>query len=178
MNGFNKGWYVIYTRPQQEKKLADSLTRLGIECYLPLLSTVSLRRGRKKKMEKPVFPSYVFAMLSSLSEYFVAYESPSFCYYVKVGRQSAMLSNTIIEQIKIALDSSEEVDVVGGSFVAGQSLLISQGPLKGLLGEMIEYNGKNKILVRVQLLNRNLVVNIPERVLSDRMSFAGNTFNH
>ena len=31
-------WYVLYTKPRQEKKVADSLNSIGIITYCPLVS--------------------------------------------------------------------------------------------------------------------------------------------
>jgi hypothetical protein len=42
-------WFVVYTKPLTEKKVADRLCLLGIESYLPLYTTIRQWSDRKKK---------------------------------------------------------------------------------------------------------------------------------
>ena len=53
-------WYVLYTKPRQEKKVADSLNAIGIEAYCPLVTVVKQWSDRKKKVQVPLINSYVF----------------------------------------------------------------------------------------------------------------------
>jgi transcription antitermination factor NusG len=53
-------WYVLYTKPRQEKKVADSLNAIGIEAYCPLVTVVKEWSDRKKKVQIPLINSYVF----------------------------------------------------------------------------------------------------------------------
>ena len=56
-------WYVVYTKPKWEKKVAEQLINSGIECYCPLITQVRQWSDRKKKVEVPLFNSYVFVQL-------------------------------------------------------------------------------------------------------------------
>ncbi|WP_462249674.1 transcription termination/antitermination NusG family protein [Ferruginibacter sp.] len=55
-----KNWYVIYTKPQSEKKVATLLTKKKIENFIPLVSAEAQRTWRHKLVYKPLFKSYVF----------------------------------------------------------------------------------------------------------------------
>jgi transcription antitermination factor NusG len=55
-----KNWYVIYTKPQCEKKVATLLTRKRIENFIPLVSAEVPNSRRNKVVHKPLFKSYVF----------------------------------------------------------------------------------------------------------------------
>ncbi|MEO6221006.1 MAG: transcription termination/antitermination NusG family protein, partial [Ginsengibacter sp.] len=50
-----KTWYVVYTRPRWEKKIAENLLRLGIEHYCPLNKVTRQWSDRKKKVLEPLF---------------------------------------------------------------------------------------------------------------------------
>ena len=56
----NKKWLVLYTKPRNEKKVAERLTKNGFEVYCPLIKTLRQWSDRKKKVEIPMFSSYVF----------------------------------------------------------------------------------------------------------------------
>ena len=60
LSDLSLNWYVVYTKPLTEKKVATRLTELGIEVYLPLYTTVRQWSDRKKKLEKPLINSVVF----------------------------------------------------------------------------------------------------------------------
>ena len=56
----NLKWFVVYTKPLTEKKVAARLMQLGYEVYLPLFTTLKQWSDRKKKLEKPLINSVVF----------------------------------------------------------------------------------------------------------------------
>jgi transcription antitermination factor NusG len=55
-----KNWYVIYTKPQSEKKVASFLTKRKIENFIPLVCAGTQKTWRNKMIYKPLFRSYVF----------------------------------------------------------------------------------------------------------------------
>lgn len=52
-------WFVLYTRPRAEKKLAEQLLEDGIEAYCPTQVEVKQWSDRKKKVETPILPSMI-----------------------------------------------------------------------------------------------------------------------
>jgi transcription antitermination factor NusG len=55
-----KNWYVIHTKPRNEKKVFEQIINKEIEVFLPLIQTVRYWSDRKKKLMIPLFPGYVF----------------------------------------------------------------------------------------------------------------------
>ena len=55
-------WYAIYTKPRNEKKVAENLAAIGIESYCPIVTTLKQWSDRKKMVETPLIPSYVFVI--------------------------------------------------------------------------------------------------------------------
>ncbi len=56
----NMNWYVVYTRPRWEKKIAEKLDANGIEAYCPLNKVQRQWSDRKKTVHEPLFKGYVF----------------------------------------------------------------------------------------------------------------------
>ncbi|MEO8822361.1 MAG: UpxY family transcription antiterminator [Ginsengibacter sp.] len=56
-----KNWYVIYTKPKQEKKVASTLAKRRIEIFLPLNSMKIISSKKIKMRKEPLFKSYIFA---------------------------------------------------------------------------------------------------------------------
>lgn len=58
-----KNWYIVYTKPKSERKVASAFTRRRIENFLPV-NTKQIKSFRKNRIQQePLFDSYVFANL-------------------------------------------------------------------------------------------------------------------
>lgn len=58
-----KNWYIIYTKPKCEKKVASTFTKRKIDNYLPL-NGLQINSVRKRKLKyEPLFDSYIFVNL-------------------------------------------------------------------------------------------------------------------
>jgi transcriptional antiterminator RfaH len=170
MGTFKQGWYVIYTKPRQERKVAEQLSRKNISYFLPIVSSVRQWHDRKKVVQVPLFPSYVFVNLTGVTQFFDGMESDGVCCYVRVNREPAVVPQTVIEQIDLVVRSGQNVDVSSERFHSGQQVLICHGALTGLSGEVIQSNGKEKVLVRVSILNRNILVDLQPSSLTSKMN--------
>lgn len=53
-------WYVIRTKSRQEKKVAQLLSDIGFTIYIPLQTTIRQWSDRKKKVQTPYIPGYLF----------------------------------------------------------------------------------------------------------------------
>ena len=52
--------YAVTTRSRHEKVVAEQLWQKEIECFLPLREVISKWKDRRKKVQFPLFPSYLF----------------------------------------------------------------------------------------------------------------------
>ena len=53
-------WYVLYTKPRHEKRLAERLHSEGRIVFCPLKKTTKQWSDRKKVVEEALFPSFIF----------------------------------------------------------------------------------------------------------------------
>ena len=58
-----KKWHIAYTRPGQEKKVTESLSRKKIECYCPLNNIIHQPFYRKRTVSEVLFCSYSFVRI-------------------------------------------------------------------------------------------------------------------
>ena len=61
-------WYVLYTKPRNEKKVTSLLAEKGVEVYCPQREVIKQWSDRKKKVIAPVFNSYIFVSLDNYKE--------------------------------------------------------------------------------------------------------------
>jgi transcriptional antiterminator RfaH len=182
MNLFRQGWYLIYTKPRHEKKVYALLTEINVNSFLPTRKVLRTWHDRKKYVDEPLFPSYLFVYLDDMRAYYSGMEVEGSLYYVRSGKEIAMVSDSIVNNIKLLVDKSKDIEVSSDHFRPGQQLLIREGPLTGLSCEMIQSNGRQKILVRVHLLQRNLLLTLPPDALMAAMALSdesnGSTFKY
>lgn len=65
----SNSWYVIYTRPYFENKIAILLNRRNIEAYCPLIEVLQNTKSGKKIILEPLFKSYVFVRIDSIENF-------------------------------------------------------------------------------------------------------------
>ncbi len=148
----SRNWLVIYTTPRAEKKVNERLEEQGIETYLPLYKTIRQWSDRKKKVELPLFSSYIFLHVSE-KERLQALETDGvvrFLYYLK---NPAVVRPNEINAIKLFL---QETDGLKIKVEVGQKVEIASGPMEGVYGEVIRI-GKEKLLLRIEQLSMSLV---------------------
>lgn len=157
---FRAGWYLIYTRPRHEKKVHSRLTELNVDSFLPTRKVLRTWHDRKKFIEEPLFPSYVFVYLQDQQSFYLSMESDGYLCYVKSGKNNAVVSESIVNNIKLISGRQEEIHISDVRFQPGKKLVINQGPLTGLSCELVEFSGTQKALVRVDLLKRNILLTL------------------
>ena len=59
-------WYIIYTKPKWEKKVAVALKRRKIENFLPMQNKQIISFRRIKTAEQPLFENYVFVKIQEI----------------------------------------------------------------------------------------------------------------
>jgi transcription antitermination factor NusG len=60
------------------------------------------------------------------------------------------------EQEDLNLDKSEK------KFQVGENVVVTRGPIKGLVASSISLNGKHRIQVNIESLGTNVLLNIPK----------------
>jgi transcriptional antiterminator RfaH len=166
MNIFRKGWYLIYTKPRHEKKVYTQLAEMNIESLLPMTQKLRTRQNTRRYVAEPLFPSYVFIYLEDKQNYFRGIDLEGALYYVRTGKEIARVNEEVIQNVRLITSHGHDLEVSELRFVPGQKLVIKQGPFTGLACEVVHINNKEKLLVRVDLLQRNLLLNIPSGCLA------------
>ncbi|MDR2613721.1 MAG: transcription/translation regulatory transformer protein RfaH, partial [Candidatus Accumulibacter sp.] len=56
-------WYLVHTKPKQEKCALQNLEWQGYECYLPIVPSEKVRQNALTFVDEPLFPRYLFIRL-------------------------------------------------------------------------------------------------------------------
>lgn len=60
----NKNWYAVYTKTLSEKKVAALLSKKKIENFCPFNRITNNQGNRRKMVDEPLFPSFVFVYIN------------------------------------------------------------------------------------------------------------------
>ncbi|WP_281231855.1 UpxY family transcription antiterminator [Flavobacterium gelatinilyticum] len=119
-------WYVLYTKPKWEKKVAERLVQIGIECYCPLITQIKQWSDRKKKVEVPLFNSYVFVQLPDSDRNSVFQIAGVVRYLFWLGKP-AVVRDEEINVIKTSLKSPDLAEISVSSIQVGDKIKLESG---------------------------------------------------
>lgn len=145
-------WYVIYTKPRNEKKVAERLQQIGITVYCPMITMVKQWSDRKKKVQVPLLNSYVFVSLEDKEREQVFQVSGVVRYLFWLGKP-AVVRNEEIEALKEGLNETMASFEVKGIKI-GDQMPIPSGPFQGKEGiiRQISKNSLQLILTELGVL--------------------------
>jgi transcription antitermination factor NusG len=152
---FDKHWYVVYTKPRWEKKVAELLTISGFENYCPLDKVTRQWSDREKIVMEPFFKSYVFVRVSEHQKWKVP-DLPGIISYVYWLGKPAIVPTAEIEQIKSFLNTYDKVLMKPLNITAGHKIKITAGAFRDLQGIVVALKGK-QIQIEIPSLNIALI---------------------
>jgi len=124
-------WYVIRTKPHQERIALVHLSQLCEETLLPMLKHETAAHRRKATTVEPLFPGYLFARFDLQEKYRAIKFARGVLNIVEFGSQPAEVEGATIEAIKERLEDGY-AQITSPSFQEGQVVQIATGPLAGL----------------------------------------------
>ena len=148
-------WLVLHTRPNVELKVAKNINELGIKAYCPSYKQVKQYSDRKKKVERPLLPSYVLVYINEKDRGLV-FHVPGVLRYVFWLGKPAEVRTEEIELLQQNLSGTYS-KVLVQSLKKGDNYTIASGPLKGHEGKVLNiFNNK----LRLELPNLGVLVTL------------------
>jgi transcription antitermination factor NusG len=149
-------WYAAYTSANQEKRVAQELTRRSVECYLPLYRSVRRWKDRCVRLELPLFPGYVFVRVA-LRERLRVLQIPGVARLVGFDGHPAPVPNEDIDAIRACLSGDHAL--LPHPYLDGQRVRVLSGPLAGLTGVVVQKK-QTRLVISFDLLMRSVSVEI------------------
>lgn len=156
-----KQWYVLYVKSRSEKKVLEQLILKNIEAYLPLQKKLRQWSDRRKLVEMPLLPGYVFVHVNR-KDYDRALKTDHVVCYITFEGKAAPVRDKDIEALKQILQQDQiKVELTRDDLVPGEQVEILSGPLMGVRGELIEIKGRHKVGIRIQQIRYTVMVEVP-----------------
>ena len=150
----HRQWYAAYVRLFHERKTAEKLSAMGIRCFVPVREEIHQWSQRKKKVLRVLIPQMIF-IHATPEERLEALTLPSISHYLVLRGEHTptVIPDRQMERFMFMLDySNETVEMYTTPLQPGQAIKVIKGPLSGLEGELIELEGKSKVIIHLDLL--------------------------
>jgi transcription elongation factor/antiterminator RfaH len=151
-------WYALQCWVRKESLIVTQLETQGFECFLPKYKSVREWSDRKKEVEQPLFPGYVFCRFE-YSQRRPIVVTPGVLQVVGCGRTPMPVEQREIEAIQFAIAS--EVPTQPWPYLAiGERVRIHTGKLSGLEGILVNFKGNHRVVLSVSLLQRSVALEV------------------
>jgi transcription antitermination factor NusG len=149
-------WYAVYTRSHCEKIVARELAARQIENYLPAFQELRQWSDRKKVVDLPVFPGYLFARFADSNHTRVeVLRAQGAVQILGAAGRIEPVPDFEIDSVRRLLDS--RVHCFAHPFLQeGAWVRVRRGPLKGQEGRLISIKNQTRLLVSITMLARSV----------------------
>lgn len=152
-------WWVVHTRPRQEKALARRLHHLAVPHYVPQIELTSRSpAGRRRISYVPLFPGYAFLYVND-EERIRSFNSNAIVRFLEVPDG---------EQLRFDLQQIKRLTEMGRPLTAetrlppGSTVRITRGPFENFEGCILDYRAGRRLLVMVNYLQQGVSVELDD----------------
>ncbi len=161
-------WFVLNVKSRHEFITNNELRKKQIATFLPSFKNWRQWKDRRKLIDFPLFPGYLFVHIPLHSEaYLNVLKTRGAVTFISLEPgHPAPISPDEIDTLKILLDSGKEMDVYP-NLKEGTKIRIKSGPLKGAEGIFINKEQDMRFLVNINLLGRSVGLKIYANEIED-----------
>jgi transcription antitermination factor NusG len=153
-------WYAIQTRSRHEKKVADEIQHKGISAFLPLVTRLHNWSDRKKDVQLPLFPGYVFVHTTPSDKARISVlQTPGVARFVGGQGHGTPIPDKQIEGIRVILDKNVPFELYPFLEI-NQRVRIRGGALDGVEGTLVAKNTDHSLVVSIDLIQRSVLVRV------------------
>ncbi|MGE0588544.1 MAG: UpxY family transcription antiterminator [Cyclobacteriaceae bacterium] len=154
----SKSWFVFYTKSRHEKKVKDLLEKRGFEVFLPTHKVLRQWSDRKKKVEVPLFNSYIFVNTEEHKVVDVL-QVPGVSWTIRHNGKPAVLHEREYELINRFLETGLTLEIFATpELETGDKVKVVDGPLRGMYGMLVATTEGNRFVVALESIGQSMRV--------------------
>lgn len=156
-----KQWYVVYTSYNSEKKIFQELNKRNIDAFLPTTKKIRQWSDRKKEVECPLFPNYLFVNVPPENLWTVLMVN-GVIKFVSFEGKPAIVSDVEVDLVRRVVLYANGITMEGcnGNYSKGQKVRVNRGPLQGLKGVIAFEKTKTRLCLQLNIINQVLSIDI------------------
>ena len=153
-------WLAAYTLPRHERQVAKQLTERDITSFLPTYRSARRWKDRRKVLEVPLFPSYLFVQINPDNRLDLL-RLPGVVGLVCFQGKPAPVANSEIENLRQGLSGG--ISVHPHPYLkVGRKVRICSGSMAGVEGILVRKRDCARIVLSISLLQRSISLDIDE----------------
>ena len=153
-------WFAVHTRSKCERKVTTQLNDMQIKSFLPSVKEIRSWSDRRKVIDQPLFPGYVFVRIPSEDRVRVSVlRINGVVGFVGVQGQGIPIPEAEIESIQTLLSSRVPFEPYPFLRV-GEKVRIRGGYLDGIEGILAAKNSDQSVVISIDLIQRSLAVRV------------------
>ncbi len=148
-------WYLVYTKPRQERIAKTNLERQGFITYLPLMRQGRRRTGRRVSLIEPLFPRYLFIALDVERDNWAPIRSTfGVTSLVRFGLEPAVVPAGLVDALRRRDDPEGVQSFRFAGFKPGDKVRIGDGPMTGFEGIFLARTSRERVTILLDLVGR------------------------
>jgi Transcription antiterminator len=151
-------WYAVWTRSRHEQVVRTQLDEKHVTAFLPTMTRWSRWKDRKKQIDVPLFPGYVFARFEP-GERLAVLKCSGVVSIVSFNGEPAPVPDHEIESIRTLVASTLPYDPCP-TIKTGTLVEVSHGPLKGVIGRLTRKGTQSRLILSVDLIGQAVSVQV------------------
>lgn len=159
-------WYVVYVASRQEKVSYKMLESSGIEVYLPIVRRLRQWSDRRKWVDFPMFPGYLFVRPEFMRRDEVL-KVPGVLRYLRYNGMDATVTEEEVRSIRNIEKSGYSVEAITTppDLEIGDLLEVTEGPLRGQLVRLWQKKNRKDVVVVLESIGQAMRIDMPGQIL-------------
>ena len=150
-----KTWYLAQCRPREEERALQNLSNQGIEAFYPYAQVKKRLRRKLVTRVEALFPGYIFVRvdLEVVSSSTIG-STRGVRSLVRFGGGPSVVPSDLVYDLMSHCDSEALREQLSEVPLAGEKVLIEQGPFAGLEAIYLEADGEMRAILLLTLLQK------------------------
>lgn len=161
LTGPEESWFALYVQVNHEKEVAKRLEQKIIDCFLPTMECWSKRLDRRKKIQVPLFPGYVFvfAVLDNYTNLNIL-KTPGALNILRNSEGPLPIPPYQIENLRTMVTSAQQLSA-HPYLKEGDWVRVVRGPLAGCVGILNRLDPRRgRLVVGVDIIKKSVSVEL------------------
>lgn len=154
-------WFAVHVKSRHEFVASGELVRKGVETFVPAMKKLRQWKDRRKFVEFPLFPGYVFVRVPAYRGAFAEIlKTRGVVGFVTLEPGSpAHVDIDELEALRILVASGRDIDIYPG-LKEGTRVRVTRGPLTNAEGFLEKKIDEYVFIVNMEILGRCVAVKI------------------
>ena len=153
-------WYLVQCKPKDSFRAEMHLQNQGFECFHPTLPIKRKIRGKIKTIIEPLFPFYLFMLLSNTQNWSSIRSTRGVSRIVRFKESFAVVSHELIDGLRLQCNKLHGI-LPESLYKVGQKVRVTDGCFKDIEAIITATKGEERVILLLNLLGRSQELEMP-----------------